>query len=243
VSQDVADHLAEVEPHARYRLAHDHLNAAPLMERITAHKQHGTRLLPFPAEQPVVGWIGRITRYKQPHLFIRAVPRVLQAFPEARFAVVGAAQPGERDYEASLPELASQLGVTRQTAFLGLRPDALEILTELDVYCLTSGREPFPRTVLEAQLADCPVVAAGTGGCPEMMEHETSGLLFDPSDAQAAEQLAAHIIGLLQNPDRGTALAAAAKQRLLESWASDLPIRKLEAHLSGLACRSTSVAP
>lgn len=234
VSQDVASYLGDMVVPERLQVAYDHINARPLLDRAAAHRARGERLVPFAREHPVIGLIGRITRYKQQDLFLRAVPHVLPSFPEARFVVVGSAGAAEKEYEAGLKLLAQELGVGDRVAFMGHRADAVEIMSELSVCCITSDREPFPRTLLEGQLLGIPVVAADTGGCPEMVEDGVTGLLFSSVAPDAPARLAAAVSSTLAERARAAAMSARAQQLLKDGVASLSPVRKLEALLDTL---------
>lgn len=47
----------------------------------------------------------------------------------------------------------------------------------------------MPITLIEAMATGLPIVAAGVGGIPDMIEDGVSGLLVDPSKDQIAEAL------------------------------------------------------
>lgn len=228
VSRDLAGYLSSMVDGKKIHVAYDHIQAEPLLERARAHKSSGKRIIPFAAEYPIVGYIGRITKYKQPDLFVRSVPAVLERIPGARFIVVGSAGATERDYESSLRTLARELGVDDKIAFLGHRSDAIEILSELAVCCVTSDREPFPRTVLESQLLGVPVVAANTGGCPEMIEDGKSGILFSSTTLDASEQLAAAITRILHDGGLSSRLASSEREHVLNGLAGLKPVRDFE---------------
>lgn len=228
VSRDLADYVSTMTGGKKVHVAYDHIQAGPLLERARSHGSQGTRRLPFPSECPVVGYIGRITRYKQPDLFVRSVPAVLQRIPKARFVVVGSAAAPERDFEAGLVTLARELGVEDRIAFMGQRQDAIEILSELAVCCVTSDREPFPRTILESQLLGVPVIAADTGGCPEMVEDGRTGILFASTAADASERLAASITSVLTDAGLSARLAAHEREHVLNGLAGVKPVRDFE---------------
>jgi glycosyltransferase involved in cell wall biosynthesis len=234
VSRDVAGYLKDLAPPERTFVVYDHLDIGPLVERARQHKGSRKRLLPFNPTHPVVGYVGRITAYKQPDLFLRAIPAVLEREPDCRFAVVGASVERERDYEKGLHRLARELCVAHQVAFMGQRPDAVEIISELAVCCLTSSREPFPRTVLEAQALGCPVVASDTGGCPEMVQHGKTGLLFPVRERNAAQSLAEQVSHLLQDTGLARGLAARAQESVRTTFGSLAPVVELEARLRSL---------
>lgn len=234
VSQDLAGYLSTFVDSNRIHVAYDHIEAEQLHERAQKHRSAGTRKRPFGPDHPIVGYVGRITKYKQPDLFVRAIPGVLARIPEARFIVVGAASAMERDYGSSLPRIAKELGIEDRVAFLGHRTDAVEVLSEMSVCCVPSDREPFPRTVLEAQLLGVPVVAADSGGCPEMVRDGRSGILFSSTAPDAAGQLATAITKVLLDDALAHSLAAHAREDVLGGVASPQPIQHFEGLLTSL---------
>jgi glycosyltransferase involved in cell wall biosynthesis len=75
------------------------------------------------------------------------------------------------------------------------------------VFVLPSHWEGMPNSVLEAMAAGAPVVATGVDGTLDVVEDGVTGLLVPPGDPAA---LARALNDLLHQPDRRTALAAAA---------------------------------
>ena len=178
VSQDLQRHIQRMTGPGSVFLAYDPIRPQPVLERIERHRASGVRRLPFEPEMPVIGFAGRLTPSKQPHLLILAARQVLEEIPQARFAIIGAAQPKEHHYELALKKMVQDLGLGGKVAFLGQREDARELISELAVLCLPSRNEPLGRVLLEAQLAGCPVVGASSGGIPEIIEDGVTGLLF-----------------------------------------------------------------
>jgi len=234
VSKDVRDYLRDVVEPAKVVVAYDHLNAEPLLRRVKTHGNNRKRVVPFDPKHPVVGIVGRITVYKRQDLFLRSIPYVLSEMPDARFVVVGSASKGERDFEQSLKTLARQLDIEEKVVFIGYRPDAVEVMSELSVCCLTSDREPFPRTVLEAQLLACPVVTSNTGGCVEMVEDGVTGLLFEVASDNAPQQLATQVVRLLRDKNLAARCTEQARYRLMKEFASITPVKQLEEYLKVL---------
>jgi len=234
VSQDIQRHIEGMTGTDRVRLAYDLVQIPPIQERVAAHRTGGKRLLPFPPENPVVGWIGRITPYKQPDLFLRAIPQILSTDPHARFVVIGSAAERDSEYADHLHKLAHTLEIDSQLAFLGNRPDVIELMSELAVMCVTSSREPFPRVILEAQAAGCAVVSANTGGCKEMVVEGVSGLFFDPLSTQAPVELAGQVSSLLHDPELRSRLSRQAGEAVENTFGGSGPARSLEQILEEL---------
>ena len=66
--------------------------------------------------------------------------------------------------------------------------DARSVLHEYDIYLLPSIKEGLPYILLEAGKTMLPVVATITGGVPEIIRHEDTGLLVQPKDVEAMAQ-------------------------------------------------------
>ncbi|HTO93453.1 MAG TPA: glycosyltransferase family 4 protein [Bacteroidota bacterium] len=242
VSADVAAYLGAFMDGRTLFVARDYIDTRPIERRIEAHRRSGTRLLPFGPGTPVVGFVGRITPYKQPDLFLRMIPHVLREIPACRFVVVGGHHTTAVEYAGSLRALARELGVERSVSFMGARDDAIEIMAELSAFCLTSDREPFPRTILEAQLAGCPVAAANSGGCPELVEDGVTGLLFDPLGDGAPAALASRVALILRDAELSRTLAEAARAHVAGAEGSRAPVNEF-VRLLGALTASRAGAP
>lgn len=72
--------------------------------------------------------------------------------------------------------------------FLGYRNDVQRLLPAFDAFALASRREALSIAVIEAFAAGVPVVATEVGGVPEIVRHETTGLLVPTEDAAALAQ-------------------------------------------------------
>ncbi len=103
---------------------------------------------------------------------------------------------------------AQRLPVT----LLGRRDDVADLLAAADLVVLPSRWEARSLTAQEALRAGTPLVATRTGGLPELLGD--GALLVPPGDAAA---LAGAVTGLLADPARAAALAAAGRAQA-ESW-------------------------
>ena len=110
----------------------------------------------------------------------------LAQMPGAHCAIVGGALFGEDAYERSLREAAQEMGIADRVHFLGHRSDVPRLMSAMDAVVHPSvDPEPFGRTLVEAMLCRVPVVAAGTGAVPEILDEGRAGLLVPPGDAAA----------------------------------------------------------
>jgi glycosyltransferase involved in cell wall biosynthesis len=103
-----------------------------------------------------------------------------------------------------------RLGLQDRVRFLGFRRDMANLYAAADIVVLPSEDDPLPMTVLEAMAAGIPIVAARSGGIPEMIHHGTSGLLAEPG---RPEEFAEGIEQLLTREDLRARLIAGALDR------------------------------
>lgn len=122
-----------------------------------------------PHRTPTVMAIGSQEQdYKGHDLLIRALPRLREVDPEARLVLVG---DGRR--QASLRELASELGVADQVRFAGYvadRTELRELVDEAWVFAMPSRTEGLPRALVEAMARSRACVGTSVGGIPELIE-------------------------------------------------------------------------
>jgi glycosyltransferase involved in cell wall biosynthesis len=159
--------------------------------------------------QPIVGFVGRLAPQKGLDVLIRALADV----PAVRTVLVG-----QGEEEASLRELAHRLGVAEGIEFRGWNDEPQRLLSSFDIFVLPSRFEGFPLAVLEAQLAELPVVASNVGSVGEAVVTGTTGILVPPDDPA---MLAAALASLAADPDRRRALGQAGRERVLAHFTAD----------------------
>jgi len=89
-------------------------------------------------------------------------------------------------------------------------------LAAASIYCQMTLQDACPISLLEAMRSGKPIVAARTGGIPELIEHEKDGLLIDVE----TDQIAGALLRLLDQPSEAAVLgqAAAARARRDFTW-------------------------
>jgi phosphatidylinositol alpha-1,6-mannosyltransferase len=114
---------------------------------------------------------------------IRALPRLLDSFPNLYYVVIG-----DGDDRPSLEKLAVECGVAGRVLFPGSRAGSLRGCYEAaDVFVMPSRQEGFGIVFLEAMAAGKPVVGAACGGAIEAVADGETGFLIDYGDVPALE--------------------------------------------------------
>lgn len=157
-------------------------NPHPVRPGKAARKKHerGGRLR--------VGFLGRLNKMKGIERLLRAVA---QRGDEVVLHVGGE---GEEDAVRRLKAKYSQSHIH----FLGF-VDTSSFFEGVDLLVVPSHwHEPFGRVVIEAYAHGVPVIAASSGGLPEIVEEGRTGLLFAPDQSGHLEQ---QIEWVCQHPD------------------------------------------
>jgi len=179
------------------------------LERLAGASAAGVREeLGLPADGPVVGHVGALTRAKGQRTLLEAVPLVLQAEAQAWFVIVG-----DGELREALEAQARELDIAERVVFTGFRSDVPRLLALFDVFCMPSLSEGLCTSVLEALALGKPVVASAVGGLPEMVHDGETGLLVPPGDAKT---LAEALVRLLRDRQLAAALGQGGK-RLVET--------------------------
>lgn len=144
--------------------------------------------LPFPHEPFrsdyffTVSWTSRTNVIRKGVIqTIEAFARIASDFPHARLVIAG--KPG--DYESSLRDLASGLGVVRRVEFLGMISDEekLEHYRRCIAYVQPTLYEGFGLAIAEAVACGCPVITSSRGAVPEVVGG--FGKCVEPHDIDA----------------------------------------------------------
>ena len=140
-----------------------------------ACKQMRSRLSQGNPDSPLLLYVGRVSAEKQ----IDQIKPVLEAVPEARLAIVGDGPNREA--------LESHFAGTN-THFVGYL-EGLELASayaSADAFIFPSRTETLGLVLLEAMAAGCPVVAANSGGIPDIVTDGENGYLFEVDDPDGA---------------------------------------------------------
>jgi N-acetyl-alpha-D-glucosaminyl L-malate synthase BshA len=90
---------------------------------------------------------------------------------------------------------AEELGVRDRVVFLGKHTSVHELLSCADLFLLPSASESFGLVALEAMACGAPVVASNVGGLPEVIDHGTTGYMFDVGDIEGMAEAGLRIMG------------------------------------------------
>lgn len=141
----------------------------------------------------IVGFVGRLVGWKRPDVFVAAGARLARQLPDVKLAFILVGH-DEGRMVPRLLRLAASMGIEKKIFLAGFRHRIDEWIAGMDLLMATSEREPFGRSLIEAMALGTPVIAAGAAGHLEIIDHERTGLLVSPNDADAFAAAARRIL-------------------------------------------------
>ena len=123
------------------------------------------------------GVVAQFIDRKGHRFLLRAIPEILKAVPEATFIFFG-----KGPLEGQLKAMCRELGIEEKVTFAGFRKDLHRILGCLDLIIHPALMEGLGVSLLQAAAAGVPIVAARSGGIPEIVRDWINGHLIPPAD-------------------------------------------------------------
>jgi glycosyltransferase involved in cell wall biosynthesis len=125
-----------------------------------------------------IGTVGRLVPAKDHATLIRAFVDFNKTVPDSALTLVG-----DGPLRKPLEQLANDLNAADKVIFCGSlsREHAYEALCSFDLFVVSSRWEGFCNAMVEAQLAQVPVLASGIAPLPEVLGPD-NGVFFSPGD-------------------------------------------------------------
>ncbi|WP_421840029.1 GDP-mannose-dependent alpha-(1-6)-phosphatidylinositol monomannoside mannosyltransferase [Mycobacterium sp.] len=170
-------------------------------------------------ERPTVVCLSRLVPRKGQDMLIKALPSIRRRVDGAVLVLVGGGP-----YRDKLRRLAQDCGVADAVTFAGsVAADELPAHHALaDVFampCRTRGGgmdvEGLGIVFLEASATGVPVIAGESGGAPETVQHNKTGVVVDGT---SVGEIARAVTQLLTDRDRAAAMGAAGRDWVTTDW-------------------------
>lgn len=137
---------------------------------------------------------------------IEAMPAILREYPKAVLLIAGG---GNEAFKSYLQGVIDQFGLGECVRLLGNITNVSDLLEATDIYLHMGLHEGCSVAIIEAMAHAKPIVAAKSGGTPELITHEVTGLLADPKPSEVSDS----VTRLLGNLGLSEALGCAAKAK------------------------------
>lgn len=225
--QDILRAYPQIDP-AKVTVVHNGIDLAAFQ---TTRNDAAVRALGIDPDQRSVVFVGRITQQKGLPYLLKAAKEL----PADVQLVLCAGAPDTKEIQKVVTDLVDELRQTRNNVVWIekhlSREDLIAVLSSATVFACPSIYEPLGIVNLEAMACSIPVVATATGGIPEVVAHEQTGLLVPieqvqdgsgkPLDeAKFVADFAAALNSMLANP-RLEELGKAGRKRVEDHFSWD----------------------
>lgn len=171
----------------------------------------------LPHDAPIVGNVAALAPHKGQRHLVEAAALVVRQLPDARFVIVG-----EGELRESLERHIKEHHLEKHVLLAGFRPDVLSIHKAFDVFVMSSVTEGLGTSLLDAMAAGKPIVATSTGGIPEVVVDDETGILVPPRDHQA---MADAIVRLLNDAPLRQRMGQAGLKRVRQKFSAERMVK------------------
>jgi glycosyltransferase involved in cell wall biosynthesis len=180
----------------------EHVQAAPPVNL------HETFWLPHQA--PVVGNVAALVPHKGQRHLIDAAHLVVRDMPDVRFVILG-----EGELREHLERQVREYHLEKHVLLPGFRTDVLGCMKSFDLFAMSSVTEGLGTSLLDAMACGRAIVATRTGGIPEVVSDNVTGVLVPPRDHTA---MAHAIVALLHDSAKRRQMGEAGRIRVDERF-------------------------
>ncbi|MBA3581032.1 MAG: glycosyltransferase [Gammaproteobacteria bacterium] len=171
VSSVVARILEEYMPAKTVRHIPDMVSDIPLNLELQVQLQKKY------AGHYIIGHVGALSSEKGQRIIIEAAKKAAETKPTLHFVLVG--EGADRIY---LENKIQEYHLTN-VELVGFTREVSTWISVFDVFIFPSLQEGFGSTLLDVMKLNKPIIAARTGGIPDLIRHEKNGLLITAGSA------------------------------------------------------------
>lgn len=153
-------------------------------ERLALHNELG-----ISATDKVILSVGELLPNKNQKMIIEAMPTIIASEPDALLILAG-----NGPMKDQLQELIKERGIENNVRLIGYCTclEKYQKIASLLVAC--SYREGLPLNLVEAMLAQNPIVASHNRGHDELVNHGVTGFLVEPDDSEGMSEYVLQIL-------------------------------------------------
>ncbi len=180
IRDDIRWHLPNF-PSEKIQTLYNRINIKQVVENQVSRSE-ARKHLGITDEQYVFSNVGRLHPDKDQKTLINAFAKVSEKLPDAILIILGVGR-----LETELKNQVRQLKLEERVFFTGLVPNAVNYYRAFDSFILSSDYEPFGMVLLEAIIADVPVISTNVGGAREIITDKQ--WLFGVADEDKLSEL------------------------------------------------------
>jgi glycosyltransferase involved in cell wall biosynthesis len=169
---------------------------------------------------PLIGIIGRISQKKGQGFVIKAIQELIKKGTGVELLIFGSATIDDAEcqaYDKEIRDYVKQHKLDKVIHFRHYSADVEQFYCGVDISVIASEKETFGMVTIEAMLSELPIVAADTGGSPEILDRGRLGRLYAYENTDDFNQ---QLKWILDNPEDARKMATLAKGKAVSEYSS-----------------------
>ena len=183
------------------------------------------------SEAVLVGSLGNVRPAKAYDILIEAASQVVKNCPEVHFVIAG---DNKNSLMSQLDRRLNELNLGDVVHFIGFQSNSAAMLSQMDVFLLSSTSEGFSISTIEAMATGLPVLVTRCGGPEEIITHAQNGWMVDKDNAQA---LAEGLIFLLGHERERQKISENALSHVRNFFSLDKMVSEYESLYKGVVAK------
>lgn len=195
---------------------------------MVAYRDRGERLtsvaratFSLPAHDPLIGFVGRLTKDKGVVELVEAFDLVLATYPAAKLVLAGTFEPGDPVPQA----VVDRIRTDRRILHVGWVAEPEKLFPAFSVFAFPSHREGFPNAPLQAAVAGIPTVGYRVTGTVDAVLDGETGSLCERGDVAGFAQL---ILEYITNSAVASAHGSTGRLRAEKSFSRPVVWKNIE---------------
>ena len=174
----------------------------------------------------IIGIIANFRKIKNHIFLLKAFYELLKKNSNLKLLLIGKGFDGDSENsEEEVRKYIHENKIDNNVLLLGHRSDIPELLSIMDIFCLTSKKEGLPLSLIEAMAAGLPLVGTDVEGIRDIICHGKNGFLVKPGDTSGLTDI---LDGLINNKPLLHKLSQNSKNTAKEFYSLDSCIRGYE---------------
>lgn len=190
-------------------------------------KTEARKKLSIETQNPLIGIIGRISEKKGQEFVIKAISELQEKGIKVDLLIFGSAtinDPECQAYEKRIKKLVQDKNISQYIHFREFSPEIELFYSSVDIFTIASESETYGMVTIEAMLSELPIIAANTGGSPEILENGKLGKLYDFNNLKDYTE---QVKWILKNPKDMKRMASMAKDKALSEYSHLTEIQRI----------------
>jgi len=143
--------------------------------------------------------VGRLAVEKNQKMLLEAFQTIHRSFPDYELTIYG-----EGPLREELDKQIHALNLENCVNMPGNKKDVLDLISDAEVFVLSSDYEGMPNALIEAMCLGLPSISTRVSGAVDLIENGRNGLLVDVSSKEKLEEAIAFV---LEHPNQAQKMA------------------------------------